>query len=85
MKRPVRQAPKSHVLMRVTFMMKHKEAQAQIKSERADSVKEDIAVNITLCRVSGNLMREFVRNVVVNYPGGMNEAVQDLMRKALKE
>jgi hypothetical protein len=47
--------------------------------------KEDIFVNITLYRVPGDLVREFVRRVVVNYPGGVSEAIQDLMRRALKE
>ena len=70
--------------MRVTVMMKRGEAQAYLKSERADSVEEDVVVNITLYRVPGDLVREFVRNVVVNYLGGMSEAVQDLMKKALK-
>jgi hypothetical protein len=66
-------------------MIKHREAQVAFQSERADSVKEDIFVNITLYRVPGDLVQKFTRNVVVNYPGGLSEAVQDLMRKALKE
>lgn len=66
-------------------MIKHGEAQVYIQSERADSVKEDIFVNITLYRVPGDLVQKFTRRVVVNYPGGMSEAVQDLMRKALKK
>ena len=66
-------------------MIKHREAQVYIQSERADSVKEDIFVNITLYRVPGDLVQKFTRRVVVNYPGGMSEAVQDLMRKALKK
>lgn len=66
-------------------MIKHREAQAYLQSERADSMKEDIFVNITLYRVPGDLVQKFTRNVVVNYPGGWSEALQDLMRKALKE
>ena len=65
--------------------MEHREARAYIQSERANSTKEDIFVNITLHRVPGDLLQKFTRNVVVNYPGGLSEAVQDLMRKALKE
>jgi len=65
--------------------MNHGKTQTYVQSERTDSVKEDIVVNITLHRVPGHLVREFVRNVVVNYPGGMSEAVQDLMKKALKD
>jgi len=67
-------------------MIRHSEVQATcFQSEPADRVKDDIFVNITLYRVPGDLVREFTRNVVVNYAGGMSEAVQDLMLKALKK
>ena len=71
--------------MRVTSMMKHEKAQAYVKSKRADSVNGDVVVNITLYRVPGHLVREFARNIAANYQGGMSEAVQDLMKKALEE
>ena len=67
-------------------MIRHSEVQATcFQSERADRVEDDIFVNITLYRVPGDLVREFTRNVVVNYAGAMSEAVQDLMLKALKK
>ena len=67
-------------------MIRHRGVQAAcIHSEGADQVKEDIFVSITVYRVPGDLVRQFIRNVVVNYPGGMSEAVQDLMRKALRK
>jgi hypothetical protein len=67
-------------------MIRNREVQAAyLHNERADRVKEDIFVNITLYRVPCDLVREFTRNVVVNYSGGMSEALQDLMRKALKK
>jgi hypothetical protein len=46
---------------------------------------EDIFVNITLYRVPGSLVREFALKVCVHYPGGISEAVQELMKKAIKE
>ena len=66
-------------------MVGHREIQTYLRSERIDPAKEDIFVNITLCHVSGDLVQKFIRNVAANYPGGIGEAVQDLMRKALKK
>jgi len=66
-------------------MVKHRNVQACLHSERVDSAKEDIFVNITLHRVPGDLVRKFTRNVAVNYPAGISEALQDLMRKALEK
>jgi hypothetical protein len=48
---------------------------AYLQGEGVDMAKEDIFVNITLYRVSGDLVRGFGRNVVVNYLGGMSEAI----------
>jgi hypothetical protein len=42
-------------------------------------------INITLKRVPSDLLCEFMRKVVVNYSGGMSEAVKDLMRRAVEE
>ena len=66
-------------------MIKQKNIQACLQGEGDDLGKEEIFVNITLHRVPGDLVREFARSVVVNYPGGISEAIQDLMRRALKE
>ena len=66
-------------------MIRQRNVQAYLQGEGVDLGKEDIFVSITLYRVPGDLVREFARRVVVNYPGGLSEAVQDLMRRALKE
>jgi hypothetical protein len=47
--------------------------------------REDLFVNITLYRVPGDLVREFALKVAYKYPGGIGEAVQDLMKQAVKE
>ena len=66
-------------------MIKQRNIGACLQGEGFDVGRESILVNITLYRVPGDLVREFARRVVVNYPGGMSEAIQDLMRRALKE
>lgn len=44
--------------------------------------KDDMFVNVTICNVPEGLLREFMRTVVIpSYPGGISEALQDLMRK----
>jgi hypothetical protein len=50
-----------------------------------DLRKEDLFVNITLYRLPGDLVREFALKSAYKYPGGISEAVQDLMRNAVKE
>jgi hypothetical protein len=47
--------------------------------------KEDLFVNITLYRIPGDLVREFAFKVAYKYPGGISEAIQHLMKKAVKE
>lgn len=47
--------------------------------------KEDLFVDITLYSVPGDLVREFALRVAYKYPGGISEAIQDLMKNALKE
>jgi hypothetical protein len=69
----------------VKHVANQRSIQAYLQREGIDMGKEDIFVNITLYRVPGDLVREFARRVVVNYPGGVSEAIQDLMRRALKE
>lgn len=66
-------------------MIRQKNIQAILQNEGVDLTKEEIFVNITLYHVPGDLVREFARRVVINSPGGLSEAVQDLMRRALKE
>jgi len=50
-----------------------------------DLRKEDLFVNITLYRLPGDLVREFALRFAYKYPGGVSEAIQDLMRNAVKE
>jgi len=45
-------------------------------------LKDDMFVNVTICNVPESLLREFMRTIVTpSYPGGISEALQDLMRK----
>jgi hypothetical protein len=69
----------------VKVVIKQRNTGACLQGEGIDVGRESILVNITLCRVPSDLVREFACRVVVNYPGGMSEAIQDLMRRALKE
>jgi hypothetical protein len=50
-----------------------------------DLRKEDLFVNITFYKVPGDLVREFAVKFAYRYPGGVSEAVQDLMKQAVKE
>jgi hypothetical protein len=85
MKRPVRQALQNRICNESDIMIKQKEAQFSHQSNCADSTNDDIFVNITLNHVPGDLVQNFIRHVAANCPGGMNEAVQNLMREALKK
>jgi len=45
-------------------------------------LKDDMFVNVTICNVPESLLREFMRTIVIpSYPGGISEALQDLMRR----
>ena len=54
------------------------------ENQFADFAKDDLFVNITLYRVPANLVREFALRIAVHYPGGIDEALQDLMNNAIK-
>jgi|GEM_PF-1865540 glucose-6-phosphate-specific signal transduction histidine kinase len=71
--------------MRVAITIKQREVHVNLQSNYVDSTKEDIFVTITLYRVPGDLVQNFIRHVAVNCPGGVSEAVQILMREALKK
>jgi hypothetical protein len=45
--------------------------------------KGDLFVNITLYHVPSSLVKEFALNVAYKYPGGISEAIQDLMKNAV--
>jgi hypothetical protein len=47
--------------------------------------REDLFVNITLYRMLGDLVKEFALRFAYKYPGGISEAIQDLMKIAVKE
>jgi thymidylate kinase len=48
--------------------------------------KDDFFGKLTICKVPDSLLREFMRKVVwLKYPGGISEALQDLMRKEVQK
>jgi hypothetical protein len=47
--------------------------------------KEDIFADITLYRVPACLVREFALRVAHKYPGGISEAIQEVMKQAIEE
>jgi hypothetical protein len=48
--------------------------------------KDDFFGKLTICNVPDSLLREFMRTVVwPKYPGGISEALQDLMRKEVQK
>lgn len=50
-----------------------------------DLMKEDIFIDITLYRVPAWLVREFALRVASKYPGGISEAMQEVMKQVIKE
>lgn len=50
-----------------------------------EKLKEDLFVNITLYRVPASLVKEFALKFAYKYPGGISEALQDLMKNAIEE
>lgn len=65
--------------------IKQRGVQVNLQSDCVDSAKDDIFVNITLYHVPGDLVLNFIRHVAANCPGGVSEAVQNLMWEALKK
>ena len=47
--------------------------------------KDDLFVSITLHRVPATLVRLFALKVAYQYPGGIGEAVEELMKRAISE
>jgi hypothetical protein len=47
--------------------------------------KDDDFVNVTIFNVPGSLVIEFMQTVWPRYPGGISEALQDLMRKEVQK
>jgi hypothetical protein len=50
-----------------------------------DLEKESIFVTTTLSKVPGSLVREFALRVAYQYPVGISEPIQELMKNAIKE
>lgn len=56
-----------------------------LQNESVDLERESIFVTITLNKVPGSLVREFALKVAYQYPGGISEAIQELMKNAIRE
>jgi hypothetical protein len=56
-----------------------------LQENQVIDTKDDMFVTITLYRVPASLVREFAVKIAINYPGGIGDAVQDLMKKAITE
>jgi hypothetical protein len=50
-----------------------------------ENVTEDLFVDITLYKIPSDLVREFATRFAYKYSGGISDAVQDLMKKAVTE
>ena len=56
-----------------------------LQSEPIELPEDDLFVTITLQRLPATLVRLFALKVAYQYPGGIGEAVQELMKKAINE
>jgi hypothetical protein len=54
------------------------------ENQTVDLTRDDIFVNFTLYRFPANLVREFALRIAIHYPGGIGEAIQDMMKNAIK-
>jgi hypothetical protein len=66
-------------------MSKQKQIVRFLQENQVIDIKDDMFVTITLYRVPASLVREFAVKIAINYPGGIGDAVQDLMKKAITE
>ena len=64
---------------------KQKVILSYLQNEPIELPKDDLFVNITLYRMPATLVRLFALKVAYQYPGGIGEAVQELMKKAITE
>lgn len=67
------------------MVMRQKGIVSYLQNGTMELGREDIFVTVTLYRVPASLVREFVLKVACQCPGGISEALQDLMKKAVKE
>jgi uncharacterized secreted protein with C-terminal beta-propeller domain len=67
-------------------MMKNQKAIiGYLQTEVVQLPKDDLFVTITLYRMPATLVRLFASKVAHHYPGGIGEAVQESMKKAITE
>lgn len=75
--------------MLVDLMMKMEKKQKVImnylQSEPVELPKDDLFVAVTLQRMPATLVWLFALKVAYQYPGGVGEAIQELMKKAIVE
>jgi hypothetical protein len=66
-------------------MSKQKALASFLQQNQVDDFgRDDLFVNISLYHVPASLVREFALKVAVHYPGGIGEAIQELMKDAIK-
>jgi hypothetical protein len=56
-----------------------------LQNEQVQIPKDDLFVSITLHRLPATLVRLFALKFAYQYPGGIGEAIQELMKQAIKE
>jgi hypothetical protein len=56
-----------------------------LQNESITIPKDDLFVSITLHRLPATLVRLFALKVAYQYPGGISEAIQELMKQAIRE
>jgi hypothetical protein len=67
------------------MMTKQKVIMNYLQNESIQLPKDDLFVTITLYRMPATLVRLFALKIAHQYPGGIGEAIQELMKQALKE
>jgi hypothetical protein len=67
------------------MMKKQKAIINYLQTEQVELLEDDLFVDITLHRMPATLVRLFALKVTYQYPGGIGEAIQDLMKKAITE
>ena len=59
---------------------------ACLKEIGNNSCDDDLSVHLTIYDVPAGLLRDFCKKIVQpNYPGGVSEAIKDLIQKAILE
>ncbi len=66
-------------------MKNQKAILSYLQNESVELPKDDLFVTITLYHMPATLVRLFALKVAHQYPGGIGEAVQELMKKAITE